>query len=84
MIPLKKTVAPIGRFTLIDPETAKEIEIDPASYSFQKTFKDYQNLFEQKTKQIFNQAGVEVLQVSTHEDHAERLLQFLKRRKQKR
>ena len=74
----------LGRFTLIDPETGKEIEIDPSQYTFQKDLKESLNQFEQKTKQIFALSGVEVLPMSTHEDYAESLVRFLKRRKQKR
>ena len=74
----------IGKFSLLDPETGKEMEIDPHSYTFQKSFSESREQFNLKTKQIFNLAGVEVLPINTHEDHAEHLLQFLKRRKQKR
>ena len=74
----------LGHLTLLDPETGRQIEVDPSSYAFQKTLKETRDAFEQKTKQIFNLAGVEVLPVNTHEDYAESLVQFLKRRKQKR
>ena len=74
----------LGHLTLYDPETRRQIEVDPSSYAFQKTLKETRDAFEQKTKQIFNLAGVEVLPVNTHEDYAESLVQFLKRRKQKR
>ena len=82
--PSEKDLIELGTFRLLDPETGKEVEVDPSKYSFQKAFAAHQKSFEQKTKQIFNLAGVEVLSVNTHEDHAERLLHFLKRRKQKR
>ncbi len=82
--PAEKEIPKVGKLTIQDPETGKMIEIDPSSYSFQKEFNDYQKNLDSRTKQIFNQARVETLAVDTHEDHAERLLQFLKRRKQKR
>ena len=82
--PAERTIPKVGNLTIEDPETGKMIEINPSSYSFQKSMTDSQNSFDAKTKQIFNQARVETLVVDTHEDHAERLLQFLKRRKQKR
>jgi uncharacterized protein (DUF58 family) len=82
--PSEKEFVELGTFRLLDPETGAEVEVNPSNYTFQKEFHAHQKSFEQKTKQIFNLAGVEVLPVNTHEDHAERLLHFLKRRKQKR
>lgn len=82
--PAEKKLAPLGRFTIEDPETGVLVDIDSTSKNFQKNFSEQQNQFEAKTKQILNQARVETLLIDTHEDHAERLLQFLKRRKQKR
>lgn len=82
--PAETAVPKIGRMTVIDPETGKEMEIDPSSFMFQKIMKDQNQTFEQKTKQIFNVAGVEVLPMNTYEDYAEGLVRFLKRRKQKR
>ena len=82
--PSEKELIKLGTFRFFDPETGSEIEVDPSRYSFQRAFQAHQKNFEQKTKQIFNHAGIEVLPVNTHEDHAEALLRFLKRRKQKR
>ncbi len=82
--PSEKELKGLGTFRFHDPESNQEIEVDPSHYSFQKQFKDQQAQFEQKTKQLFNTARVETLVINTHEDHAEKLLQFLKRRKQKR
>jgi uncharacterized protein (DUF58 family) len=82
--PSEKNLIDLGTFRFVDPETGIEIEVDPSKYAFQKAFQSFQKNFEQKTKQIFNLARVEVVQVNTHEDHAEKLLHFLKRRKQKR
>jgi uncharacterized protein (DUF58 family) len=82
--PSERELIELGTFRLVDPETGTEVEIDPSKYSFQKAFHAHQKNFDQKLKQIFNLAKVEVLSVDTHEDHAERLLHFLKRRKQKR
>jgi hypothetical protein len=82
--PSESSFQKIGKFSVLDPETGREVEIDPHSYTFQKGFSESKEQFNLKTKQIFNLAGVEVLPINTHEDHAEHLLQFLKRRKQKR
>jgi hypothetical protein len=82
--PSEKMMINLGTFRFVDPETGEEIEVDPAKNSFKKAFENHQQSFEQKTKNIFNVAGVEILHVNTHEDHAEKLLHFLKRRKQKR
>jgi uncharacterized protein (DUF58 family) len=82
--PSENDLLEMGTFRFVDPETGAEIEVNPGNSNFQKEFHAHQKSFELRTKQIFNLAGVEVLPVSTHEDHAERLLHFLKRRKQKR
>jgi uncharacterized protein (DUF58 family) len=81
--PAEATFQNFGRLTLVDPESGQEVEIDPGSATFQREQKKSLEIFEQRTKQIFNLARVEVLPISTHEDYAESLVQFLKRRKQK-
>ena len=82
--PAETTIPKIGRITVVNPETGKETDVDPSSYVFQKLIQQRSQAFEQKTKQIFNLAGVEVLPMNTHEDYAEGLAQFLKRRKRTR
>jgi len=82
--PSERKLVNLGTFQFVDPETGQEIEVNPSKSSFQTAFQTYQQNFDLKTKQIFNLAGVEILSVNTHEDHAEKLLHFLKRRKKKR
>ncbi|MBC7397698.1 MAG: DUF58 domain-containing protein [Bdellovibrionales bacterium] len=82
--PSEKSLPALGMLRIEDPETGQEMDLNPAHYSLQNAFQSYQKLSDQKLKQLFNLARVEVLPISTQEDHAERLLQFLKRRKQKR
>ena len=82
--PSERKLINMGRFTFQNPETGVEVEIDPGSTAFRKSFQESLTQFDLKTKQTLNLAGVETLQINTHEDHAERLLQFLKRRKKKR
>ncbi len=82
--PSEKELPALGSLRIQDPETGIELEVNPAHYTFKTSFQNHQKQFDQKLKQLFNLARVEVLPVSTQEDHAERLLQFLKRRKQKR
>jgi uncharacterized protein (DUF58 family) len=74
---------PPGALWLVDPETGREVMVDPQAYGFKKEQKEAQQKFEDKTKHIFNISGVEVLPVTTHEDYSESLVHFLKRRKQK-
>jgi uncharacterized protein (DUF58 family) len=82
--PAELEIPNVGRLSIVDPETGKEMDVEPGSYMFKKLMKDQNQAFEQKTKQIFNVAGVEVLPMNTYEDYAEGLVRFLKRRKQKR
>ncbi len=82
--PMEGKIPPTGKVTLFDPESNREIEIEPGKFSFQRLLNEKQQLFDQKTKQIFTLAGVETLPVSTHEDYADSLVQFLKKRKKKR
>jgi uncharacterized protein (DUF58 family) len=82
--PAEFDIPNIGRLSIIDSETQKEIEVDPGSYMFKKLMNEKNEAFESKTKQIFNLAKVEVLPMNTYEDYAEGLVRFLKRRKDKR
>ena len=82
--PQENKIPPSGKIVLFDPESNREVEVDAGRFMFQRNLKEQKQNFEQKTKQVFNLAGVEELPVSTHEDYAESLVQFLKRRKKKR
>ena len=73
-----------GTLTILDPETGKEHTVDAHQFMFQKELKANFEKFELKTKQTLNLSRVETLAISTHEDYAEKLIQFLKRRKKKR
>jgi uncharacterized protein (DUF58 family) len=77
-------LAKTGRLRLLDPETGAEVEINPDSYTFKRDFLQSQTDFENRTKQIFNLAGVDSLPIRTNEDHVETLLHYLKSRKQRR
>jgi len=74
----------LGALSMIDPETQMELDLSFESKSLRKSLLEARAQFESRTKQIFNLAGVESLAVKTSEDHAEKLLVFLKRRKAKR
>ena len=82
--PAENHFGSLGFLSLQDPETGREIEVEAGSFAFQREMSAKLKDFDQKTKQIFNHARVEVLRVNTKEDYAESLVQFLKRRKQKR
>jgi len=82
--PAETALPKLGLIRVCDPETGEEAELRMESYSFQRDFKGLQAQFQSRTKQIFNLAGAEVLQVNSVEDHADTLVHFLKRRKAKR
>jgi uncharacterized protein (DUF58 family) len=82
--PSEIEIANLGTLSILDPETGSQLDIEPGTAAFKSELESTLVGFEAKTKQIFNLAGVETLPINTHEDHAEKLLQFLKRRKQKR
>lgn len=82
--PQESQLLPIGTMSILDPESGKEMVIDSHQFMLQKELKTSHENFETKTKQTLNSARVETLTVSTHEDYAEKLIQFFKRRKQKR
>jgi uncharacterized protein (DUF58 family) len=82
--PAETSIPAIGRLSVIDPETGVELDIDPGTYAFKKIMKEQVEAFDLKTKNIFKLAKVEVLSMNTTEDYAEGLVQFLRRRKQKR
>jgi len=73
-----------GRFPILDPETGHVFDLDTRSKVTNEGLRLSNLSFDQRTKTLFKQAGVETLSIQTREDHAERLLQFLRRRKQKR
>jgi uncharacterized protein (DUF58 family) len=79
--PAEMTLPDLGNMTLLDPESLIQQELTFDSSEFKKQIRDHQAQFENRTKQIFNLAGVETLSIKTAEDHAEKLLFFLKRRK---
>jgi uncharacterized protein (DUF58 family) len=82
--PAESTFPTLGKVNLIDPESGEEQEVGLDLVSFKKALSETQNLFEEKTQQIFNLAGVQSLPVKTAEDHVEAVLLFLKRRKARR
>ncbi len=71
----------VGLINIQDPETGLAFDFRADSPGIRKLLKDSVDQFETKTKQIFNLAGVETLHVETSEEHAEKLVSFLKRRK---
>ena len=71
----------VGLINIQDPETGLAFDFRADSPGIRKLLKDSVEQFETKTKQIFNLAGVETLHVETSEEHAEKLVSFLKRRK---
>jgi uncharacterized protein (DUF58 family) len=71
----------VGLINIQDPETGLAFDFRADSPGIRKLLKDSVEQFETKTKQIFNLAGVEALHVETSEEHAEKLVSFLKRRK---
>jgi uncharacterized protein (DUF58 family) len=73
-----------GLFPVLDPETGRTFQLDTRSKTAHERLRLLNEAFDLKTKTLFKQAGVEMLPIQTREDHAERLLQFLRRRKQKR
>ncbi|MBU6152669.1 MAG: DUF58 domain-containing protein [Bdellovibrionales bacterium] len=79
--PAEVSLPDVGNLTLLDPESRIDFDFRPDSDRLKKLLQDSLNQFETKTKQTFNLAGVETLNVETTEDHAEKLLFFLKRRK---
>jgi uncharacterized protein (DUF58 family) len=73
-----------GAFPVLDPETGEELILDSRSRSLLREFHESAESFDQKTRTLFNHAGVETLHIETQEDHAERLLRFLQQRKRRR
>jgi uncharacterized protein (DUF58 family) len=79
--PAESVFPDLGILSLLEPESLGEQEIRLDSPKLKKALLDHRDQFETRTKQIFNLAGVEALNIKTAEDHAEKLLFFLNRRK---
>jgi uncharacterized protein (DUF58 family) len=79
--PAENATPDLGSLSIFDPESLEEREIAFDSPKVMKQFQSSLEQFEFRTKQIFNLAGVDTISVKTAEDHAEKLLFFLKRRK---
>ncbi|MBS1959372.1 MAG: DUF58 domain-containing protein [Bdellovibrionales bacterium] len=79
--PSEFTMPTIGTMYLEDPETGAISVIDSTRGSFQKEWNTQSQEFKTKLKQNLISSKAEVLAVNTHEDYAERLVRFLRKRK---
>jgi hypothetical protein len=69
---------------MLDPETGGEFLLDSRTKKSVEAFRESGDAFDLRTRTILSHSGAEILHIQTEEDHGEHLLQFLKRRKQKR
>lgn len=76
-------VPPIGKIELQDPETGEIFWVDTAKYSFQSEFKKKRAAFEKDLNQLFLQAGVERIDLGTHEDYFKKIITFFRSRKRR-
>lgn len=82
--PRDSEVPPIGKIELEDAETGEVFWVDTAKYSFQSEFKKKRTAFEKELSQLFLQAGVERIDLSTREDYFRKIVTFFRSRKRRR
>lgn len=74
----------MGTLEIMDPESGRISTLNPSQFVFQRNYSDNEKSFSEHLKKTFNQGRIETLTISTHDDHAEKLTQFLKKRKSRR
>lgn len=77
-------VPPVGEMELVDPESGETFTVNTASYSFQKNFKESVREQDKKTDEIFARNGVDRVDLWTHEDYFNRVVQYFRSRGRKR
>lgn len=82
--PAEMKIPEVGTIYFQDPETDETHVIDTTRSGFQKEWNKHTQEFKAKLRQVFMTSKAEVLPISTHEDYAETLVRFLRKRKKSR
>jgi uncharacterized protein (DUF58 family) len=82
--PGETRIPEIGTMYFQDPETGETHVIDTTRKGFQNEWNKHTQEFKTKLRQNFVASKAEVLAVTTHEDYAESLVRFLRKRKKSR
>lgn len=70
----------IGLLKIVDPETAIERWIDSSSPRVRAQYANNWNKFDTKTQQIFQKNGIDAVNLFTHKDYVNPLINLFKRR----
>jgi len=81
--PREKEVPAIGTLEMQDAETGDVFWVNSASYAFQTRFKAEAAAFEEKLARVFAEAGVDKLDLWTHEDYFARVVSYFRARKKR-
>lgn len=71
----------IGAIAVVDPETGTEGVVDPRSFRFRNWFEKFKKENDARFKTACRNAGVEVIEVETREDHVEAVIRFFQVRR---
>jgi len=71
----------VGKIEMQDWESGKNFWVDTGSYAFQNKFKESRNLFEKELESSFLQAGIDRLDLWTHEDYFSKTVSYFRTRK---
>jgi hypothetical protein len=74
----------VGHILFVDPETGEESFVDTSSYAFQAWVKNHRMAHEQTTQSAFKGGQVELLKVTTQDDHADVVVRFFRARARRR
>ncbi len=73
----------IGKIEMQDAESAEPFWIDTSSYTFQEGYQKSMKAFESELVDIFKKAGVDRLDLWTHEDYFKEVVRYFRARKRK-
>jgi len=81
--PLETDFANVGLVTLEDAESGELIWVDTSDPTWQKTFAQQSQAFENEKNKVFANAGVDQVQITTDEDYVKALTLFFQKRAQR-
>jgi len=81
--PREKEFPKINKVRIKNPETGKEFYVNPNSYAFQTWHQQFVTQQRTKTEDEFKACGVEVTEVSTHENYLDSIARFFRIRKRR-
>ena len=81
--PLEMELPDLGLLVMRDPESGEQLFVDTHDRSFRKRFAAVAERRERELRSVFRDAGVDALELSTHDDLVDAILRFADLRKRR-